>query len=330
MIGDGQPEARWSVGSCSIMGASHAAIGIPNQDAVSFRVVDAGGTAAVLALSDGHGAPQHFRSGIGSHVAVEVATAVLAELIVEPTALAASSGARRRAAIEETLARWRAQVEAHAAAHPLAREALFDEGDPLVPYGATLIAAAVAPGAIFTMQLGDGDLLLGRTDGSFLRPLPDDEGMIGEQTYSLCQADAAERVRARLLTADDGVIDFVMLSTDGLAKSFRDQQKFAELAASWRERIATSGVAALTETLDPVLSDISANGSRDDVTVGFMALAPGSLSEAREARKASGPPTIIMTKSASTRRGFAKPLLAIMALAAAAVVGVYLLAAWPR
>jgi hypothetical protein len=74
-----------------------------------------------------------------------------------------------------------------------------------------------------------------------VRPLPDDVDLVGEQTYSLCLPNAEAAVRARFLPRSEADTDFLMLSTDGLAKSFRDDADFLRLAASWHETIGATG-----------------------------------------------------------------------------------------
>ena len=266
----GQGERMWAVGGRSVMGASHVDFRIPNQDAIAWGPREGRGPAVVLAAADGHGASVHFRSGVGAHIAVDVATKVLAEEITDPAWMAATDASRLLAIKRRIVAGWREQVLADVATRPLERSA-GRASDPFLPYGTTLVAAAVAGQAIVLLQIGDGDLLLGMADGTMVRPLPSDEGLVGEQTYSLCQPDAEARMRARIFAASDGDCDFIMLSTDGLSKSLRDESAFRELASFWRKTVAAEGLIPVTDRLDQWLSDASRKGSGDDITLGFIA-----------------------------------------------------------
>ena len=68
----------WKVAHACVRGSSHQRSGLPNQDAVQCTVTPAAqGTVAVAVVSDGHGSPRHFRSQIGSSLAVSTVAATL-------------------------------------------------------------------------------------------------------------------------------------------------------------------------------------------------------------------------------------------------------------
>ena len=68
----------WKVAHACVRGSSHRRSGLPNQDAVQCTVTPgAQGTVAVAVVSDGHGSPRHFRSQIGSSLAVSTVAATL-------------------------------------------------------------------------------------------------------------------------------------------------------------------------------------------------------------------------------------------------------------
>ncbi len=239
------PAFAWSLDGRSVIGASHVRLGMPNQDAIAWLSGDARGGSSVLAVSDGHGGAPHFRSEIGARIAVETATAVLSQALAEPSWLDTRDKRRRPGVLARRIIElWRARVLDHAAANPMS-----DTGsekavrDPLQPYGATLIAAAGCDRGIVLLQLGDGDLLLGTTDGAIHRPLPDDEGLD---------------------------VDFVMLSTDGLSKSFPDHASFVSLASSWCKAIREAGLSAVSGRIEETLAAAARRGGSDDVTLGLM------------------------------------------------------------
>ncbi len=261
------PRDGWLVGGASVRGASHARNGKPNQDAVAWAPPNGAGASVAAAVSDGHGAQTHFRSEVGARLAVQQAIAALTRPGVEE--------------LEEELAgliltEWRRSVDAHAAANP------FDRGDPPPSegarhsaYGATLLAFAADDDALTALQIGDGDLLLGYPDGAIRRPLPDDHGLVGEETYSLCQDNALSRFRIASQWRDrEGAWpDFVMLCTDGVSKSYRDEAAFLEAATRLRE-LAHADWPTLTSTLPGWLDQLTANGSGDDCTLCIARRAP--------------------------------------------------------
>lgn len=266
MTPEGTQPVSWMVGGRSVMGASHVHHGVPNQDAIAWWPPAGTGPCAALAMADGHGASVHFRSAVGAHIAVETTATVLADALSDPAWIKSADMARARDIAREILARWRAQVLDHVAANPLGTGA-----DVFTPYGATLIAAAASPDGAFLLQLGDGDLMLGTSDGETVRPLPDDEGMIGEQTYSLCQANAEAHMRMRIIATNDIGFDFIMLSTDGLGKSYAEADALAKLTVAWRSAVAQNGLSSVADRLEDWLPEVSHDGSGDDITAGFIA-----------------------------------------------------------
>lgn len=256
----------WAAGGSTVRGASHARRDMPNQDALAWAPAGSGGQptldaeAFIAAVADGHGAPAYDRSDIGSRIAVNCAIEALRRFV---------GGGSGEGMVEEILGRWR---EAVAADH---RARAQDSGwveaghDVLTPYGCTLAAVAMAPSRLLVLQIGDSDVLFGYPDGRIERPLPVDQGLIGEQTYSLCAQDAAQRFRVRAMAAD-GVPnwpDFVMLSTDGVAKSFADEKAFLAIGRQYRDTVRKVGLPEVIGRLDDWLAEVSRRGSGDDVTL---------------------------------------------------------------
>jgi hypothetical protein len=127
----------------------------------------------------------------------------------------------------------------------------------------------MAPGQLLVLQIGDSDVLFGYPDGRIERPLPVDQGLVGEQTYSLCAPDAAQRFRVRTMAADGALSwpDFVMLSTDGVAKSFADEKAFLAIGRQYRDTVQKVGLPEVLGRLDGWLTEVSRRGSGDDVTL---------------------------------------------------------------
>ena len=209
----------WAAGGSSVRGASHVRRDMPNQDALSLAPAGTDGKSAtdveafIAAIADGHGAPAYHHSDIGSKLAVSCAVEALRRFV---------GGGGAEGMVEEILTRWREAVMAdHQARAQVGGAGDWVEAttDVLIPYGATLAAVAMAPGQLLVLQIGDSDVLFGYPDGRIERPLPVDHGLVGEQTYSLCALDAAQRFRVRVMAPDSAQDwpDFVMLSTDGLS-----------------------------------------------------------------------------------------------------------------
>src|SRR5580692_7742046 len=77
----------WKVAHACIRGSSHQRSGLPNQDAVQCTVTPgAQGSVAVAVVSDGHGSARHFRSQIGSSLAVSTVAGTLQSFLRDSVA----------------------------------------------------------------------------------------------------------------------------------------------------------------------------------------------------------------------------------------------------
>lgn len=253
----------WLAGGATARGSSHHRSGLPNQDAIGWIQPTAGLMHGALVVSDGHGGRPHDLSHIGSRLAVEAALAEFAPLIAEQPEPNTGFAAAHEGLPNRMHLRWQSRI--------LELSGLAD-AKTMVRYGATLVAVAASRNELLLVQIGDGDIIIGRANGEITRPLPDDIGLIGEQTHSLCEANAPLTARTRIIPIGSGAtaIDFIMVSTDGLAKSFADDDAFLDLARHYRGLIAKRGLGAVTDGLGDWLSAASASGSGDDTTVGFF------------------------------------------------------------
>jgi hypothetical protein len=247
--------SEWLIGGASVRGSAHVRNDRPNQDAIAWLPGSGRGGRIVGAVSDGHGAPLHFRSDVGSRLAVDRAADVVAWHLDEDEADEAEG-----ALAGEILDAWRSAVDDHLADNPPPPGTTAG----MLSYGATLIALGATSSLLTMMQIGDGDLLLGFADGRLERPLRADSGLVGEETYSLCQADAQIRFRVATMWRGEGEWpDFALLATDGVSKSFRDEASFLAAAARFHKLAADDWQGTL-DALPDWLAEVSAKGSGDD------------------------------------------------------------------
>lgn len=254
----------WLIGGASVRGSAHARTGRPNQDAIAWLPPEARAVRVAGAVSDGHGAPVHFRSDVGARLAVDGATALLAWQMDDAEADEADP-----ALAGELVDQWQKAVARHAAATPFSDvEALLPGSRGTTPYGATLVAFAANDTMLVVLQIGDGDMVIGYPDGRIDRPLASDVGLVGEETYSLCLPDAVARFRAATLWREPGRPwpDFIAAASDGVSKSFQDEAAFQQAMARLRAHAAANWP-GLLETLPDWLEDLSNRGSGDDSTI---------------------------------------------------------------
>jgi hypothetical protein len=197
------------------IGSVHVRDELPLQDSVhSWR----DGPQAVVAVADGHGHKAHFRSDTGSALAAVSAVEELRRILPDLTdpEAAGDQVVAAAAAIVDT---WVAKVEHHIEANPYGPGDDVVFGDPLRPYGTTLLAAAVNDGLMVFLQIGDGDSVAVSSRGEAFRAVPDDPGLDGVHTPSLCQKDPLRSLRTSVV--DTRVEDVVLafLCTDGFGTS---------------------------------------------------------------------------------------------------------------
>lgn len=293
----------WKVAHACVRGSAHVRSGLPNQDA-ALCVVAGGDRAtpalAIAAVSDGHGGARHFRSQIGSSLAVSTAIDALQDFLSErpPDAAGDSITAGDIQTLQQRLVdHWLSAVTADLENHPLTDEELatLEHGDgpggrtavetlPTLAYGATLLAAAATRDLVLYLQLGDGEILSVDSTGQTTRPLPADSRLVGNQTTSLCQPDAWQEFRAAWFTAPE-LPALVLLSTDGYANSFRSDEDFLKIGSDYLEIIREQGISTLAEELPAILNEASQQGSGDDIT---LAILQGDLNRS-PAEKNGGP-----------------------------------------
>jgi hypothetical protein len=257
------PPGAWTVLSGTQIGSVHVRDGRPVQDAVRTWVE---GDNAVIAVADGHGHHEHFRSDVGAQLAVAAAVEALVTALPQFTDSAAAHRAIPEVAAK-AVATWTAGVRQHAADHP------FEGGAPrdlLRPYGTTLLAMAVVGDALAVFQIGDGDTVVVDGSGRATRPLPEDPDLDGVSTASLCQPNPLKSLRAAALDVRQGDVVLAFQCTDGFGSSRVDaegwwRQTGEELVRFGRER----GFAWIADQLPGWLEEPAAVGG-DDTTLALI------------------------------------------------------------
>ena len=275
----------------SARGAAHRASGLPNQDAVASQHGPAG---VVVAVADGHGHVRHFRSADGAALAVDVACRLGSQAATVLAADDAGDEEAERAGQElarAVVAEWRSAVAAQVELRPYTVEERFvldrSADTPVIPYGSTLLVAVIAGRWLVCAQIGDGDMLAVRPDGSSFSPVADDDRLDGRRTTSLCQPDALGSFRTGAHDLRQVPLAALLLATDGYGNAQADEpwqprvgRDLAELAAchdrhwfgqevpGWAWRCA------------------SAEGSGDDTTIAL--LLPGDTGTRKGAAEWTG------------------------------------------
>ena len=280
----------------TVRGASHERTGQPNQDAWrSWSSPD--GLQVVAAVADGHGSPRSFRSHIGARLAVAAAICEGSSFLEahQDDDIRPDDEQWRDLELDldnldgRIVFRWDQKVRERWRRLPPTPEELQGEpgqalprpqgdqdGQGLAPdgalaYGTTLLVAFATSSFLAFLQLGDGDILAVSTDGKVERAVERDERFIGNQTASMAMRNAGKQFRSKCWPYRQHLPGLVLLSTDGYANSYSNEDTFREVAADYFRQIQKHGMEEVGKRLKTWLEEVTAGGSGDDVTVGLVA-----------------------------------------------------------
>jgi hypothetical protein len=271
--------ASWQVLTATKRGAAHRAAGAPNQDAVAAFPI--GPCGAVAAVADGHGHSRHFRSARGALLAVTVACRAAHDLAARLDGLTQPAQAEeemRAVLVPGIVTMWRDAVHADVAAEPFSpgEDAARGRDDATIAYGTTLLLAIGWGEWLLLTQIGDGDIVGIRPDGTALLPVPGDPQLDGRHTTSLCSPAAERSFRVGSVDTARTALLGVLLATDGYGN--------AQVARDWEAAVSAdlAGLIA-TRPADWLASQLPAwaarcaslDGSADDTTVALL-LAPAA------------------------------------------------------
>lgn len=259
----------------SYRGSSHIRKGQPMQDAsASFANKDL----AVIAVADGHGSEDCFRSDIGSRLAVETAVDVLKELASKSDV--SDLLANDKVAIDNLkktiIEEWKARVDKHLALLPFFEEELsrisskqksrIESGRVYPAYGSTLVATLVTSTFWVALQIGDGYLWASpKGSGKWRWPLPEDPNCIGNCTTSICDKGAVASMHVLCSNKLPGV---VAIGTDGVLFSSRDdEKKFLSLATSRKTEVSKD---VFVKEISDHMMFRSYKGTADDISFAMI------------------------------------------------------------
>ena len=180
-------------------GKNHIQKKQPRQDRYAVYQDDA---CIILVVADGHGGDSYVRSGFGARIACKATVDILRS----------SDSVKQYAELIKN--KYDQLVKKHLVWKPLT--ALEKERLRGLPesyaYGTTLIGAKITSEEIVIFQVGDGNIHVVKQNGEKIPELPEDSMCIGQQTSSLVQEDALDRIR---MAHYNNPVACVMLYTDG-------------------------------------------------------------------------------------------------------------------
>lgn len=259
-----------------------------------------------IAVADGHGGSDYFRSAIGSKLAIDVLFNQLKNFFedgVNETERLSDTGIKNFK--YDFVQKWRAAVKKDwddrlSNGKPLGEgeiryKSVSDKykaryTDPKVAknylyaaYGTTLICAVSTGTQILVLQIGDGTCVLLQRNGEFKVPIPHDEENYLNVTVSLCDKDSELKIRHAILNCDTDLPTSpaaIFLSTDGLDDCFPYYKNEEYLYQIYTDVIiddmlkSNSNFVFLTskEIEKKLLPELTRKSSQDDISLAYFVI----------------------------------------------------------
>ncbi len=266
----------------SVPGYHHIRSGKRCQDA-SFSYSD--DHMSVIAVADGHGGNDYFRSDRGSQYAVRCAVESIKTFSRNINENSLTDNEDHAAFLTELasdiLSSWRESVDADLRKDPISKDDLekvsessrdlYSEGKTefcRIAYGTTLIAACITRSCWFGLQIGDGKCAAFGRDGTFSEPIPWDDDCAGNITTSMCDEKGLEKFRFSF-GLHDQIPAAIFISTDGLDNSYPypPMEKVFKLYRYALQICMEQGEDIMLSQFKDHLPMVSQNGSSDDISV---------------------------------------------------------------
>ncbi|MFA6331382.1 MAG: PP2C family serine/threonine-protein phosphatase [Methanoregula sp.] len=287
-----EPVLGWAFGS-SRTGASHIRSFRPCEDAFALWSGSSGAIPCIaIAIADGHGDQRHDQSRTGSALAVQAA---IDELIgihrmnLQPVPQSTMRSDFKTDFPRRTTRRWRESVQDDAGRRQISLNPSGSQGpEDYVRYGTTLISALIIGDSILIGQIGDGDVVLVRPDGTIECPIPGDTHLVGSETHSLSSRDA--HLLWRTATLDRGAGGVLIAATDGVSDSFdgSEGEEFLKFVKSLIARVNEFGIENVAGSMKTWLDRYSELASGDDMTLVFVSINPAGESASAQPAKSPG------------------------------------------
>lgn len=260
----------------SVQGASHIRSGKECQD--SLKKLEKDADTVILAVADGHGSDSSPYSKTGSYAAVNVFCKILETYLDTYAAQPEMLFTLLKREGDTKIAReidmeWKHRIlRLHAKCKrevPLDAAGNKDKEAIYRMYGSTLLGLVLTRDFVFAFQLGDGDIVKVSETGVY--SIIEADKLLGTETHSLCKAESWEKAITFIGKREEKekLPVLYMLSTDGLANSYKNDEEFQKTCKDYFVLLKEHGVKEVSDQLKTWLQETSALGSGDDITVLF-------------------------------------------------------------
>ncbi len=260
----------------SVQGASHIRNGKECQD--SLKKVEKDENTVLLAVADGHGSDSCPYSRTGSYVAVNVFCKILGDYLEtydgQPELLLTFLKREGDTKVAQAIdAEWKRRIlKIHTNCK---REVVLDsennkDKDAIYKmYGSTLLGLVITKEFLFAFQLGDGDIV--KVSESGVQNMIEADKILGTETHSLSKPESWKKAitYTKRLEENERLPVMYMLSSDGLANSYKNDDEFGKTCQDYYTMLNEHGVKAVSDNLQTWLAETSELGCGDDITALF-------------------------------------------------------------
>lgn len=282
---------------------------------------------SIAAVADGHGDQTCIRSKDGSRLAVQAAKECLMDFADRFRRLEEEKGRTAqirsgKLSVSEKLSfgrsryqyeilrrltdtiviRWDSLIRKDLYLHPFEEEELkrseryeefYRSGKRMEhAYGTTLICALLLPQYLILIQQGDGRCDVFYEDGTVDQPIPWDDSCYENITTSMCDMDAADRIRSCVIPFAGKKVIACCLGSDGVEDSFRNMEGthnfYRKLLYEWVDATGKPTSEGFKTRMEAVLEELSRQGSGDDISVAVIADRAGIQKYAETFRQQAG------------------------------------------
>ncbi len=257
--------------SYSMTGASHITKNMVCQDSSAHYAAE---DFSVAVVADGHGSKKHFRSNIGSEIAVNCTLDVVKRFYADAAEFNKEFPKNHKRIIRniqrQIISEWNNRVNEHFNQNPVTEE----EKSMFTPeelaeisvesfYGTTLVASVMSKDFTFGFQIGDGSLIAVFEDGFTSMIIDYEESNPANITASMCNSNAISMFNSYYV--DNKKIGAIFVSTDGLYTSFGSDLEFLNYHTIIADQLVESPNFA--ETVSKNIQKRTNYGTQDDISI---------------------------------------------------------------
>ena len=265
--------------SAVTIGQSHIDNGTECQDCAQLDLESK--NYVMAAVADGHGSKKHFRSDRGSQFATEAAKDSIYEYMNDYERFVDAYQVDREYLIDRIvkmiITKWHEKISEDLDQNPITQEEIdkyldgtFNSDKVSSVYGTTLLVGVMSEKCNFGFLIGDGSFVVIDKHGKAYIPI-EDENSKANYTSSLSSSDSYNGFVKHFF---DEMPFSIMVSTDGLVKSFANDSDFLDynqaIAMELGKLDDDDKMIQMEERLIKLFEQRSRDGSEDDISISII------------------------------------------------------------